>query len=85
MTEKHVASGAWQHRLSKGDYFTIDQHFKNPAWTQSTAQTFEQLKCKPEIIDRLKKVNIINPTSTQSRAIPQIRSGRHLIVTAETG
>ncbi|CAF3587775.1 unnamed protein product [Rotaria socialis] len=85
MTDKHVASGAWQHRLSKGDFFTIDHHFKNPAWTQSTAQTFEQLDCKPEIVEILNKANIHNPTSTQSRVIPRLRSGHHMIVTAETG
>ncbi|CAF0948260.1 unnamed protein product [Rotaria sp. Silwood1] len=85
MTEKHVASGAWQHRLSKGDFFTIDQHFKNPSWTQSTVQTFEQLNCKPELIEILKKANIHNPTSTQSRVIPELRTGHHMIVAAETG
>ncbi|CAF0870213.1 unnamed protein product [Rotaria sordida] len=85
MTEKNVASGAWQHRLSKGDFFTIDHHFKNPSWTQSTVQTFEQLDCKPELIEMLKKANIQNPTSTQSRVIPELRKGRHMIVAAETG
>ena len=85
MTEKHVASGAWQHRLSKGDFFTIDQHFKNPSWTQSTVQTFEQLDCKPELVEILQKAKIHNPTSTQSRVIPELRSGRHMIVAAETG
>jgi superfamily II DNA/RNA helicase len=85
MTEKHVASNAWQHRLSKGDFFTIDHHFKNPSWTQSTVQTFEQLDCKPEMIELLEKANIHNPTSTQSRVIPVLRTGRHMIVAAETG
>ena len=85
MTEKNIASNAWQHRLSKGDYFTIDQHFKNPSWTQSTVQTFEQLECKSEIIDSLQKVNIHNPTSTQSRVIPGLRTGRHMIIAGETG
>lgn len=28
ITSKHVASGAWLHRLSKGDFFTIDHHEK---------------------------------------------------------
>ena len=85
MTEKHVASNAWQHRLSKGDFFTIDHHFKNPAWTQSTVQTFEQLNCQPEMIELLEKAKIHNPTSTQSRVIPELRTGRHMIVAAETG
>jgi superfamily II DNA/RNA helicase len=85
MTEKHVASNSWQHRLSKGDFFTIDHHFKNPSWTQSIVQTFEQLNCKPEIIEILQKANIHNPTSTQSRVIPELRTGRHMIVAAETG
>lgn len=85
MNEKNVASNAWQHRLSKGDFFTIDHHFKNPAWTQSTVQTFEQLDCKPELIELLEKAKFHNPTSTQSRVIPELRTGRHMIVTAETG
>ncbi|UJR23006.1 hypothetical protein I4U23_026032 [Adineta vaga] len=85
MTDKHVASGAWQHRLSKGDFFTIDHHFKNPSWSQSTVPTFEQLDCKPELIELLRKVNIRQPTSTQSRVIPELRTGRHMIVAAETG
>ncbi len=85
MKEKQVASGAWQHRLSKGDFFTIDHHFKNPSWTQSTVQTFEQLDCKPELVEILQKSKIHNPTSTQSRVIPELRSGRHMIVAAETG
>jgi superfamily II DNA/RNA helicase len=85
MSEKHVASNAWQHRLSKGDFFTIDHHVKNPSWTQSTVQTFEQLDCKPEVIEILQKSNIRNPTSTQSRVIPELRTGRHMIVAAETG
>jgi superfamily II DNA/RNA helicase len=85
MTEKNVASNAWQHRLSKGDFFTIDHHFKNPSWTQSTVQTFEQLDCKPELVEILQKANIHNPTSTQSRVIPELRTGQHMIVAAETG
>ena len=85
MTEKHIASNAWQHRLSKGDFFTIDQHVKNPSSTQSTVGSFEQLECQPEIIESLQKVNIRNPTSTQSRVIPELRTGRHTIVAAETG
>jgi superfamily II DNA/RNA helicase len=85
MTEKHIASNAWQHRLSKGDFFTIDHHFKNPSWTQSIVQTFEQLNCKPELIEILQKANIHNPTSTQSRVIPELRTGRHMILAGETG
>ncbi|CAF0773909.1 unnamed protein product [Adineta steineri] len=85
MTDKDVASSAWQHRLSKGDFFTIDHHFKNPSWTQSTVQTFDQLDCKPELVEILEKANIHNPTSTQSRVIPELRTGRHMIVAAETG
>ena len=85
MTEEHVASGAWHHRLSKNDYFTIDHRHKNPSWTQSTAKTFEELDCKPELIEILHKANIHNPTSTQSRVISELRTGRHTIVAAETG
>lgn len=85
MTEKNIASNAWQHRRSKGDFFTIDQHFKNPSWTQSTVQTFEQLECKPEMIEMLEKVKIRHPTAAQARVIPQLRTGRHMIVAAETG
>ncbi|CAF4832134.1 unnamed protein product, partial [Rotaria sp. Silwood2] len=65
------------------DFFTIDYDSKNPSWTQSTVQTFEQLDCKPELIEILKKENIYNPISTQSRVIPQLRTGRHMIVAAE--
>lgn len=85
MMEKNVASHAWQHRRSKGDFFTIDHHFKNPSWTQSTVQTFEQLDCKPEMIEMLEKVKIRHPTATQARVIPQLRTGRHMFVAAETG
>ncbi|CAF1164398.1 unnamed protein product [Adineta ricciae] len=85
MTEKHVASNAWHHRLSKGDFFTIDHHFKNPSWSQATVSTFEQLECKPELVELLQKANIHNPTATQSRVIPELRTGRHMIVAAETG
>lgn len=85
MTDKHVASHAWQHRRSKGDYFTIDNHFKNPSWTQSTAETFEQLDCQPEMIEILDQVKIRHPTATQARVIPELRTGRHMIIAAETG
>ena len=85
MTEKHVASNAWHHRLSKGDFFTIDHHFKNPSWSQSTVSTFEQLECKPELVELLQKANIHSPTATQSRVIPELRTGRHMIIAAETG
>ena len=48
-------------------------------------ETFEELQCQPELIESLKKSNIHHPTSTQTRVIPQLRSGRHTIVAAETG
>ncbi|CAF0729244.1 unnamed protein product, partial [Didymodactylos carnosus] len=84
-TEKNVASATWGHQGSKGDYFTIDHHFKNPAWTQSTIETFDLLQCEPKIVEILQNVKIIHPTSAQCRGIPEIRSGRHKILAAETG
>ena len=48
-------------------------------------QTFEELQCQPELVQLLQKANIHQPTSTQARVIPELRSGRHNIVAAETG
>ena len=48
-------------------------------------QTFDELQCQPELVQLLQKANIHHPTSTQARVIPELRSGRHNIVAAETG
>ena len=47
--------------------------------------TFEQLDCQPEMIEMLQRAKICQPTATQSRVIPQLRTGRHMVVAAETG
>jgi superfamily II DNA/RNA helicase len=58
---------------------------KNPSWTRATVQTFEQLQCQTDLIEMLRQANIHHPTSTQARVIPELRSGRHMIIAAETG
>ena len=47
--------------------------------------TFEQLECQPEMIEMLQRAKIHQPSATQSRVIPQLRTGRHMVVAAETG
>ncbi len=46
---------------------------------------FDEFPLKPEIIEALKKVNYIEATSVQEKAIPLILAGKDLIALAKTG
>ena len=48
-----------------------------PAW--------DELGLKPELIDLIKKAGFEKPTPVQGQAIPEVLSGRDLIVSAQTG
>ncbi len=48
-------------------------------------KSFEELKIRPEIVDALKRINVVNPTDVQEQAIPPALEGKDIIVRAKTG
>ncbi|KAM8945587.1 putative ATP-dependent RNA helicase DDX28 [Pelodytes ibericus] len=79
-----LVTKGWKHRLSRGDYFTIErQHAQQPG--ASTAHTFQSLGLGNELITALSAMGIYNPTWVQTQTIPILLSGKNLLCAAETG
>ncbi|XP_058792978.1 probable ATP-dependent RNA helicase DDX28 [Phymastichus coffea] len=81
-----LASRAWQHRKSNGDYFTIyplkegqEEHELNQSYS------FQDLNINEKLLKSLEENNLIHPTSIQKLGIPKILDNHNVILTAETG
>lgn len=46
---------------------------------------FEEMNLKPELVDSLKKIGFTSPTEVQEKIIPELLSGKNVIVRAKTG
>lgn len=81
-----LASGAWSHQKSKGDFFTIYPLEENSQEEVDSDVTFEDLGVRDELIASLQKYfNIEKPTTIQQMAIPQIANHQNTKLAAETG
>ncbi|KAK6640190.1 hypothetical protein RUM44_011876 [Polyplax serrata] len=84
-----LASKAWHHKKSKGDYFTILPTTQHPAFIAPNVEnipcTFEETKLSSVVIDQLKKINAEFPTTIQAKSIPEILKGKSTLIAAETG
>ncbi|XP_034043151.1 probable ATP-dependent RNA helicase DDX28 [Thalassophryne amazonica] len=92
--EPVLSSKGWKHKKSFGDYFTIKNTktvapfvVKNQErdGDQGTSVMFDKLKICPELVEALKNINIIHPTSVQLQTIPKVLSGHNVLCAAETG
>ncbi|KAJ8673359.1 hypothetical protein QAD02_004621 [Eretmocerus hayati] len=80
-----LVSRGWQHRLSKGDYFTIYPTESSPQEELVSSLTFEDIKLNPKILESLEDMGIKHPTPIQKLGIPSIMDRKNVILTAETG
>ncbi len=46
---------------------------------------FESMNLRPELLSALKKINFEKPTEVQERAIPEVLSGKDVVVRSKTG
>nr|XP_033338082.1 probable ATP-dependent RNA helicase DDX28 [Megalopta genalis] len=83
-----LASHGWNHRKSKGDYFTIYPYFdgdKDNANEEPIAKTFDDFNLAPALYNQLERFDIKAPLEVQQLGIPKVLSGNHTLLTAETG
>ncbi|XP_053305543.1 probable ATP-dependent RNA helicase DDX28 [Spea bombifrons] len=79
-----LVSKGWKHRLSRGDYFTIER--QNEQCPGPNAQcTFQSMALDKEVIAALSLLGIKYPTWVQTQAIPVMMSGKNILCAAETG
>ncbi|KAL1139669.1 hypothetical protein AAG570_006647, partial [Ranatra chinensis] len=79
----------WHHYKSKGDYFQIricneEQFIENLFWNDEKS-SFSDLSLSENLVQALKKIDIIRPTKVQLDSIPTLLSGSNCLMTAETG
>lgn len=86
---KDLASSGWKHAKSKGDHLTIQPIHRNPALLSADGspqmESFESLNLHKELIEGLKKLNIVKPTNIQALTIPVLKNGQNVLCAAETG
>ncbi|XP_076655003.1 putative ATP-dependent RNA helicase Dbp21E2 [Halictus rubicundus] len=81
-----LASQKWNHRKSKGDYFTIYPFYEdNIEESNEESPTFDDLNLNLAVHNQLEKFNIKEPLEIQQLGIPKVLSGHHTLLTAETG
>ncbi|ODM98680.1 putative ATP-dependent RNA helicase DDX28 [Orchesella cincta] len=83
-----LASGAWRHRKSTGDFFTLFPGFKRRSpfyMTGTDAVTFQELGISEPICNNLKSLGVETPTHIQVFGIPQVLKRKRTIIAAETG
>ncbi|KAK2150928.1 hypothetical protein LSH36_382g03018 [Paralvinella palmiformis] len=84
-----LASGGWKHRLSVGDYFTINAYDKNPALELDDElkqySDFSSFGLHDDLVKALNDHGIRRPTNVQALTIPKMMTGQNIMCTAETG
>lgn len=83
-----LASAGWQHYKSKHDHFTIHPHIdsETEAEKEQYSHSFDKYNFDPQLVNNLElQLNVDRTTYIQSRAIPQIQTGKHTLIAAETG
>lgn len=77
-----LASKGWNHSKSKGDYFIVHP---DKDLSDKPIHSFFDIGIHPILLSALHDCDISKATSLQMRAIPAIRNGNHVMLTAETG
>lgn len=84
-----LASRGWKHRRSRQDHFSIERvQQEAPAMRNlSSRGNFVDLGLEPRVLLALQKAvpEVVQPTSVQSKTIPPLLRGRHILCAAETG
>lgn len=84
-----LASRGWKNRRSRRDYFSIERvQQEAPALRKlSSRDSFVNLGLEPRVLLALQEAvpEVVQPTSVQSRTIPPLLRGRHMLCAAETG
>lgn len=84
-----LASRGWKHRRSRRDYFSIERvQQEAPALRNlSSRGSFVDLGLEPRVLLALQEAvpEVVRPTSVQSKTIPPLLRGRHILCAAETG
>ncbi|XP_021075711.1 probable ATP-dependent RNA helicase DDX28 [Mus pahari] len=84
-----LASRGWKHRRSRRDHFSIERvQQEAPALRNlSSRGSFVDLGLEPRVLLALQEAvpEVVQPTSVQSKTIPPLLRGRHLLCAAETG
>lgn len=84
-----LASRGWKHRRSRQDHFSIERvQQEAPALRNlSSRGSFVDLGLEPRVLLALQEAvpEVVQPTSVQSKTIPPLLRGRHLLCAAETG
>ncbi|XP_003799418.1 probable ATP-dependent RNA helicase DDX28 [Otolemur garnettii] len=85
-----LASRGWKNRRACRDHFSIERaQLEVPALQKllSNENTFEDLGLEPHVLRALQEAapEVVRPTNVQSRTIPPLLRGRHILCAAETG
>lgn len=84
-----LASRGWKHRRSRRDHFSIERvQQEAPALRNlSSRGSFVDLGLEPRVLLALQEAvpEVVQPTSVQSKTIPSLLRGRHILCAAETG
>ncbi|GAB1293600.1 Probable ATP-dependent RNA helicase DDX28 [Apodemus speciosus] len=84
-----LASRGWKHRRSRRDHFSIERvQQEAPALRNlSSRGSFVDLGLEPRVLLALQEAvpEVVQPTSVQSKTIPPLLRGRHILCAAETG
>lgn len=84
-----LASRGWKHRRSRRDHFSIERvQQEAPALKNlSSRGSFVDLGLEPRVLLALQGAvpEVVQPTSVQSKTIPPLLRGRHILCAAETG
>lgn len=86
-----LVSKGWKHRLSFGDYFTVNNTTEDvPSLPQSeesraTVVGFEELGVSPALAQLLSDKGFQHPTGVQRQTIPRLLEGNNILCAAETG
>lgn len=84
-----LASRGWKHRRSRQDHFSIERvQQEAPALANLSSRcSFVDLGLEPRVLLALQEAapEVVRPTSVQSKTIPPLLRGRHILCAAETG
>ncbi|XP_008837269.1 probable ATP-dependent RNA helicase DDX28 [Nannospalax galili] len=84
-----LASRGWKHRSARGDHFSIEraQHEAPSLRNLLSSGSLADLGLEPRLLLALQDAapEIVRPTTVQSKTIPPLLRGRHILCAAETG
>ncbi|XP_048119001.1 probable ATP-dependent RNA helicase DDX28 [Alosa alosa] len=92
--ETRLCSKGWKHHKSRGDYFTINSIQTVPPFITECEQsdldpdkstTFNTFHIRQELVEILRRENIIHPTAVQRKVIPKLLRGHNVLCAGETG